>query len=364
MIKQTLGRVIFLCVLLSLGGCVSSTPPTPTPTPIPLAEEITLYNWVDYMPLSVLDAFTEEYSVKVNYVTFDTMEEAVATVLEGSLDFDVAVADTDTVARLVAGNALSEIDYRHIPNFANISPNFRDLAYDPDNQYSVPYNWGTTGLLVRRDLVDPLPTRWADLWDPRFAGRIAVREEPTELIGIALKSLGYSLNSKDPAQLEEASARLFELKKLSTFASADGYLGTESLLSGEDWILVGWPGDILIAREENPAILYILPQDGTLLWGDSFVISANSRHQDTAELFINFVLQPEISAEIVEQYYYPTANESALELLDPAIRNDVILFPPPEDIRKGEWYIPPSPEVQKIYDDIWARLETDPWLAR
>jgi len=344
----------FISILLVLTGCKESSSPTLT-TPSP-GGELILYNWVDYIPQSVLDTFMAEYGVKVIYITYDSMEEAERTILDGGLEFDVAVVEHDIVLNLASQDTLAEIDYRNVPNFVNISPNFRDLAFDPGNRHMVPYNWGTTGLIVRSDLVDPLPRYWADLWDLRFSGRIAVRLQSTELIGIALKSAGYSPNSEDPAQLEVALDRLLELKPRATFVEVESELAVAGLVKGDEWILVGWSGDALLADDQNPAIDYILPEDGTLLWGDGFVISARSRHKYAAELFINFILRPEIGAQIVQEYYYSTANGAALDLIDPTIRENSILFPSSEAIQKGEWYLSLTPEVKKLYEDIWTRF--------
>ncbi len=352
-------KAIFAIVFgmsLALVSCAAPNSSTPTATPPTLAEVITLYNWAEYMPQSVLDAFTAEYGVRVNYLTYDTVEEAEQTILDGGLAFDIAVVDNDSVGYLVSNETLVAIDYRNVPNFRNISANFRDLGFDPHNQYSVPFNWGTTGLIVRSDLVNPLPTRWTDLWDPGYTGRIAVRHQPYELINVALLSLGYPANSEDPAHVDAAQDHLIELKKSVTFVEPEERLAITGLLTGEIWILLGWQGDALRAVEQNPMISYILPQEGTLLWGDAFVISANSAHKATAELFIDFILRPEVSAQIVNEYHYPTTNEATVALLDPAIRDNPILFPPLEDIRKGEWYLPLSPEGDRLYERAWTRF--------
>jgi spermidine/putrescine transport system substrate-binding protein len=308
------------------------------------------------MPQAVLDAFTAEYGVKVTYLTYNTTEEAVANIKNGRVAYDIAVIEHDIVPSLVADGLLAQVNYRHVLNFKNISPNFRDLTFDPSNKHLIPHTWGSTGFLVRSDLVEKSPTRWADLWDKRYAGRIAVRPEPTELITVALKSLGYPVNTEDPAALEAALQHLLELKPSLTFVEAETESALASLLSGEAVILVGWPGDALAAQSRNPAVTYVLPEEGTFLWGDGFVISANSSHKDTAELFLNFLLRPEINAQIVNEYHYATANEAAYPFINPDIRNNPIVFPPIEDIKKGEWYLPLSPDGQKLYEQVWERF--------
>jgi spermidine/putrescine transport system substrate-binding protein len=350
---------VTLAILILNGqvGCRSFKPsPRPTPTPLSLSQELILYNWPLYMPQVVLDDFDAEYGVKIVYLTYDSGEEAADTIKAGKIVYDVAIIDNDLIPPLTADGLLAEIDFQNVPNFKNISANFRDLAYDPGNRHSVPYGWGTTGLLVRTDLVQAPVTSWADLWDERYAGRVGVPEEPTELISVALKALGYPLNSEDPAQLEAALDHLLKLKKSLVFVESEEPEAVERLVSGEVVILLGYSGHALIARKENPAIQYVLPKEGTLLWGDSLVISAASPNQHTAEIFLNYILRPQVSARIVKEYYYATANEAAYPFLDPEILDDPVLFPPVEYLTKNDFYAPLSPQGQKLYADVWERF--------
>jgi spermidine/putrescine transport system substrate-binding protein len=343
----------FLIFSASMVGCALRV--TPIPTTAPLAGEITLYNWADYMPQSVLDAFTAEYGVKVITPYYETMEEAVAQLRAGQV-FDLVVMEHDLIPSLVADGLLAKIDYHNVPNFKNISVNFRDLAFDPDNTHSIPYNYGTTGLIVRSDLVKESITRWADLWDPRYAGRIAVRSHPTELISVALVSLGYPLNSENPQELEAALQHLLDLKSGVIFVDDETANAIPILLSGEAVIMVGWPQDGYQARQENEAITYVLPEESKVFWGDTFVIPANSPNKNTAELFLNFLLRPEISAQIVNEIQYANANEAAYPLINPEIFNDPIIFPPAGTIQKADWYMPLSPAGEKLYAKIWERF--------
>lgn len=341
------------CLVGLVSACSSVS--TPTPTPPPLAKELVLYNWVDYMPQSVLDAFEQEYGVKVTVLTYSSAEEAIAGIRSG-LKFDVAVVDDNYVPSLIGDQLIARISHRQIPNLKNISANFFDLRYDPGNNYSMPYSWGTTGLLVRSDLIDGQVSRWADLWDPRYAGKIAVRAQPVELISVALKSLGYSLYSEKPAELEAALKRLQALKSAAFFVDVETEQAVAPLLTGEAVILIGWPGDALYARERNADIQYILPQEGTMLWGDRFVISRHSANQATGELFLNFLLRPDIGAQIINQNHYPLANEAAKQLGDPRVVNDPVIYPPVATISVADWYAPRSGDGEKLYDDIWARF--------
>ena len=352
-IRPKMAWLSAVSIMSLLTACARNPTPQPTPTSPPLPNKLILYNWVDYMPQAVLDDFEREYGIKIIYETFDSTEEAEEEMKAGKV-FDVAVVENDGTPSLAAAGLLARIDYGHMSNFKNISASFRDLLFDPGNRYSVPYNWGTTGLLVRSDLVDQPVTRWADLWDARYAGKIAMRAQPTESIGITLLSLGYPLNSENPAQLKAAQARLLKLKSAVKFVDVEAESAVAGLVSGDIFILVGWPGDELVARSYNPAIQYIMPEDGAPLWGDSFVISANSPNQEAAGLFINYLLRPEVAAQIVHTYFYATANEAALPLIKPEIRNDPVIYPDLERIKSTMWYLPLSPTGVQLYADVWA----------
>ena len=358
-LTRTLLIIAGLAIAAALfSGCTvfgyTLTPSTPT-------QELVLYNWEEYMPQPILDAFAAEYGVTVSVLTYNSQEEAMANIRSGAVAYDIAVVENDIIPQLVADNMLAGINLRNIPNFKNIYQQFRDMAYDPGNKHSIPYNWGTSGLLVRSDLVTEPITGWTDLWDPRYAGKIGVRNQPVEMINIALQSLGYPLGASDPVQLEAALARLVELKGSVVEVAPDADAALQALNDGTVWILQGWNGDVISVREENPAVQYILPKEGTLLWWDSFVISINSPNKAAAELFLDFVLRPENGAQIVEAYYYPSANEAARQFLSADILNDPVIYPPFDYLIQNSFYVPLTPEGQKQYDELWQRyLQTAP----
>lgn len=353
--NRALSMIAFISLVITLLGCTADAALVPTPTPPVLANELIFYDWEEDMPQSVLDAFTQEYGVKVTYLAYENQKEALANIRAGQV-YDVVVFDNDNIPTLLAEGLLAEIDYRHVPNFKHISPNFRDLAYDPENKHSVPWNWGTTGLVVRSDLLEQPVNSWASLWDPRYAGKIAIRNEPREIIAVALKSLGYSVNTTNVDELRAAQAQLLKLSKPVTIIGADAEDAVAPLLSGQTTILVGWVEDVLTAREENDTITYVLPQDGAMVWGDNFVIPANSPRKYTAEVFINFLMRPEINAQIVNENSYATANEGARPFIDPEISNDPAVFPDNKTLANAEVYLPLGPETEILYAKIWQEF--------
>ncbi len=348
-------RVLMLAVLVTglLGACTGLGSP-PTPTPVPLSETIILHDWAEDLAQEILDDFTEEYGIAFEYVVYGSPEEAVANIRAGQ-EFDVVVLENQYIPALVEEGLLAKIDYRNVPNFDHISANFRDLAYDPGNEHSIPYSWGTTGLVVRSDLVEELPRSWADLWDPQYAGKIVEWEIPRYTLGAALKSLGYSVNSEDPAELEAALERLIELKPNAIWLTVED-TSAYHLIRGEAVAALGWAYDVQIGQEENEDIVYILPEDGTILWGDNFVIPANSPHKYEAELFLNYLLRPEVTARIVALNNFAMMNEAAEAYIDPEILNDPVVYPPDEDLRGAEIFLTLSPEGEKLYAEMWERF--------
>jgi spermidine/putrescine-binding protein len=313
--------ILVILALILLAACGTPTPP-PTPTPEPVAKELIFYDWGDGIPSAVVDAFTEKYGIEVTYLAYDTQEEALENMKAGEA-YDLVVLDNAFLPETIQDDMLAEIDFRNIPNFKHVLAN------------------------------------WADLWELRNQGKIAVRDEPRETIGFALKSLGHSSNSEDPAELEAALEHLLEIKDDIVFVDSYAEDAVPLLASGEAAVLVGWVEDLLYARDEGESLVYVFPKEGVILWGDSFVIPANSPHKENAELFLDFILEPEHNAEIVNETYYATAHEAVRSLVDPEIQEDPVIFPPKEMLQNAEVTLSVSPEATELYEEIWERLRAE-----
>jgi spermidine/putrescine-binding protein len=344
-------------IILALGllqGCRDAEPPAKSSSPT-LAKELVFSALAEDMPQWVLDAFTREFGVKIRYLPFQSPEEADENIRSGQR-CDVVLIENQLVPSLINDGLLAEIDFAHVSNFKYISANFRDLALDPGNRHSVPGSYGTTGLVVRTDLVGTGLNRWADLWKPQYAGKIGLRAQPREIIGMTLTSLGYAFASENPRELAEVRQRLLELKPAVVLLDIEADDAVRKLLNGEIAILHGYAEDFQEAHAGNPAVSYILPKEGTALWGESYAIVAGSPEKYTAELLINFLLRPEITARIIEEKKYAHPNDAALPLVKPEIRNDPVIFPPNQDLENGAIILPLSPAGKKLYADIWARF--------
>jgi len=343
---------IFCVVLLLLTACSAqlSTESTATPT---LSSELTLYNWIDYLPQSVMDAFTQEYGIRINYVCYESQEEAVQNIRAGK-KYDLVVLPPELIPGLYKEGFLAPIDYSNVLNFKNISPNFRDLAFDPGNKYSIPFHWGTTGLIYRTDLVHKEIKSWTDLWDPEFDGAVAIWPIPRSVIPITLLSLGYPANSENPEHLQRALEKMLELRQTSFLISNVNSSIVPVLAEGKAVIGFGWAYDALMI--EDLPITYTIPVEGSMLWSDHFVIPASRSNKRTAELFLDFLLRPDISGKIINESYYPMANDAALLFVAPEILNNPIIYPPNDVIENAEIILSLSPDGIKLYEDIWQQF--------
>lgn len=243
-----------------------------------------------------------------------------------------------------------------LPNLRNISLNFRDLAYDPNNEYSVPFNWGVLSVLFRSDVVDSRRMRnWSDLWN--YHGVVMATAVPRDLIGVALRSLGYSINTEDPAELAAAADRLQTLKPRLRFLSDDESSVVPFLISGEVHVAIAFAADVEEGLAESDVIEYLLPRDGSILWGDNFVIPANSPHQAAAHQFLNFIMRGDISAMMMQGNRYPTPNEPGLALLPVDLRENRIIFPAISLLpRPAEIALPVNAETHALHEAMWTAL--------
>jgi spermidine/putrescine transport system substrate-binding protein len=339
------GLAVLLLGLPLLAGCGNRQKQT---------LELNVYNWEDYFAPTTLVDFEREYGVKVNLQTYQDEEEMLSAVQSTPGGFDVIFPSDELVSRMIRLELLAPINHKNIPNLKNIDPMFLDLSYDPVNMYSVPYTWGVTGIAVNTKYVTQPVDSWGILWDANYQGRIAMLNNSYSVIGLTLKYLGYSLVSQDPAELEQARLKLLEQKPLIV-----GYLDPmtciNKLVSGEIWLAMAYNGDAMSAAENNPDISVVIPKEGTDFWLDCVAIPRDSPHKETAELFINYLLRPDVQAAISNYVRYATPNRAAIEagLITPEDLNNPAIYPPREGL---ESYRYPG-EANPLYQSIWAELQ-------
>ncbi len=347
-------RCLLVGMCIGLLGCAPGV--APAQSTASSADELVFYDWEDEIPAEVFESFRQEFNIRVRYETYASMEEAVENIRSGQV-YDVVNLDFRFLPGLMEIGMLAEINSANLPNFRNISPNFRELAFDPHNRYSVPYNYGTTGMLVRSDLLEKPMAHWSDLLDPGRTERIALNlSEPREVLAVALKSLGYAANSENTAELENALRLLIELAPRTSFPQEAGEISVVSLLEeGKVAAGMGYGVDYLDMRERNDQVGYILPEEGPLIWYESLVIPASSRNQTGAEALLNYLLRPQVSAQIANYNRYATPNEMAWPLISAEVFNNPVIFPPYNTLRTAEIITPLSAWGEGLYASIWER---------
>ena len=318
---------------------------------------LNLYNWSEYMPQEVLEQFTQETGIKVVYTTYDSNEAMYARLklLDESSQYDLAVPSTYYVNKMRNEGLLAPIDHSKLAGFDNIDPTLVNLDIDPGNQYSVPYLWGTTGMAVNADAIDPTQvTSWADLWKPEFQGRIMMMNDVREVFHVGLRVLGYSANSTNAEEIEAAYNKLAELMPgVRTFNSDAPRM---PYLEGETDIGMIWNGEAVMALEDMPSLTYVYPREGAVVWFDSFVIPKNAKNVEAAHKFIDFMLRPQVAALISTEIGYATPNLPARELLDEEVSSDRTVYPTAEDMINAEVQEDVG-EALLVYEKFWEMLK-------
>lgn len=316
---------------------------------------INVYNWGDYIDPSVIKDFEKEFNVKVNYNTFATNEDMYVSIKKGGTSYDVAFPSDYMIERMINEGMLEKINKENVPNLSNIEDRFLDLEFDPNNEYSVPYMWGTFGIVYNKNMVSEEVDSWDILWDEKYKDQILMLDSQRDSIAVALKKLGYSMNSRNIDELEEAKEELIKQKPL-----VYAYVGDEvkDMMVGEEAALaVVWSGDAVAMIRENDNLEYVIPKEGSNLWFDNMVIPKTSKNKELAEQFINFMNRPEIAARNTDYIGYSTPNYKAMELLPEDIINSKVAYPTDEEIGDVEIFKDPK-DIIKVYDEIWLEIKT------
>lgn len=315
---------------------------------------LNVYNWGDYIDPEVLKDFEKEYGIKVNYENYANNEEMLAKIQAGGTDYDVIFPSEYMIEAMIQQELLQPLDMNNLQNFKNIGKQFRDLAYDPGNQYSVPYFWGTMGIIYNTTMVEEEINSWDALWDPKYRRNIIMIDSARDTIGITLKKLGYSLNTRNIEELEEAKKELMAQKELVKAYEVDAY--KDMMIAGEAAMALAWSGDAMLLIEENPDLDYVIPKEGTNLWFDAMAIPVTSKHKREAELFIDFMMRPEVAAKCAAYVMYATPNEEAVKLLPEEVTADELAYPKGDIFEKGEIFVDLG-EFTTEYDRVWTEIK-------
>ena len=324
--------------------------------------ELNLFAWSEYVPQSLLDGFTEETGIRVNYDAYASNEEMYAKISAGASGYDLIQPSDYWVGVMSAQGLLQELDLTQVPNIANADPSLPYELFDPGHRYTVPYQWGSVSIAVNTEAIPGPITSYNDLWNPDFAGRIVVLDDNRQVIGMALLALGFDPNTTNADELEQAKVRLLEL--VPGIRLFDSDTPSTAMLSGETDIGLIWNGEAAIAHGENPAMNYVFPSEGAIFWYDNLAVTRDAPHVQAAHLFMNYVLRPEVSLLITAEFPYSNPNLAALELLktqDPAAYETYMSFPatnPPPEALAVASVLKDVGEATAIYDRIWTEIKS------
>lgn len=318
---------------------------------------LNLYIWSEYIPDEVVAAFTRETGIRVNVSTYDSNEAMYAKINLVGSGYDLVVPSSDYVGLMRRQGLLLPVDITKLSHFAHIAPRFTNQSFDPGNTYSIPYMWGSTAMAVHTGMIAAQSVQsLADLWQPELKGLLLLPNDPREVMAIGLKVLGYSVNETNAERLQQAYEKLRSLMPLVRVFDSDS--PKQALLSREVAVGVVWNGEAYIANSENQAIEYVYPPEGFSLWLDSFCIPKGAENIEAAHLFIDYILKPEISAEISTTMGYSTPNKAALAYLAPVVRDNTIVNPDPEDAARGEFLDSLDDATLQLYEQHWINLKT------
>lgn len=318
--------------------------------------ELNIFVWTEYLPDSVVEKFESETGIKVNVSTYSSNEDMLAKVKSESAGaYDVLQPSDYMVAQLIAQGMLKELDFEQLPNFSHIGESYKDPSYDPGNVYSVPYMGGAGAIVVNTDKVDIEIDSYADLFDPSLEGQLVVLDDFRAVIGMTNKALGYDLSETDPAKLAETSEKLMELKNNVVLYDSDS--PKSALIAGDCAAGMIWSAEIAMAMEEVPSIEVIYPSEGAYLFFDNWVVTKDSPNYDNAMKWINFMMDPENMAMVLEEFPYLCANTDAIAIMGDEYSNNPAKNPPADAIATGSYVENLDSEILELYNDMWTRLK-------
>jgi putrescine transport system substrate-binding protein len=373
-----------LVVVAALAGCGKKQEPatpaatdaaTPAPAAAPAEDKVVnVYNWSDYIDPAMIEKFTAETGIKVNYDVFDSNEVLQTKLLAGNTGYDVVVPSASFLEVQIKAGVFQKLDRSKLPNWQHLDPGIleRVARHDPGNEYSVNHMWGTDAIGFNVDKVKAIdPNAPVDSWDlifdPKWSSKfkdcgISVLDAPDEVVGVVLAWLGKDPNSESLDDLKAAEEVLMKVRPNIRMIHSSQYI--DSLANGDICITLGWSGDILQAKSraeeagQGVNINMTVPKDGTIIWFDMYAIPADAPHPDNAHAFINFMMKPEVAAANSNFVHYATGNSAAIPLLEATVRDDPGVYPPKETMDKLFPNLARSPEFMRNLNRTWTRFTT------
>lgn len=319
-----------------------------------MTNQLNFYNWSYYIAEETIPEFEEEFNVRVRYDNFSSNSEVLAKMQAGGSGYDVIVPSDYMVEIMIQLDMLQPINFENIPNYENLDARFKNLPFDPNSRYSIPYQWGTTGIGINTRFVKEEIKSWNVFWDEKYKGRMSILDDMRSGLVPALKILGYSVNTENESELEQARDLMIKQKEFVRTYSSETYM--DLLKSGDIWIAMGWSGDIFQVTKENPDVVFIIPEEGSYVWIDNLVIPKGAPNKFTAETFINYLLRPSVSAGISNYTGYSSPNSAAFPFIDEDLLNDQSMYPPDEVMERLE-YMKDVGTSTRIYNRVWNEIK-------
>ena len=348
-IAMLLSLLLVLCLLAGCGGTKKEEASEPAKT------TLTVFNWFDYIDPAVIELFEQETGISVKYANFTTNEEMFTKVEAGAGTYDVLFPSEYMIERMIANDLLAELDLSKIPNYANVIENLKNPSYDPGNKHSVPYMWGTLGILYNTEMVDGDITSWSALFDSANAGKVLMMNSMRDTLGLGLKHLGYSLNTREEAEINASKDLLVQQKKDKIIS---GYLLDESkdkMVGNEAAIAVVYSGDAQYAIEKNDKLKYIVPEEGSNIWVDGMCIPKSSKNIEAAHQFIDFLCREDIAQKNFEYIYYCSPIQQVADGLSEEDAASATINPSEEVIARCEYFNDVS-DCMALYENVWMEV--------
>ncbi|MBC5997697.1 spermidine/putrescine ABC transporter substrate-binding protein [Romboutsia ilealis] len=322
------------------------------------SEEINFFNYGENIDDETVKEFEKEYGIKVNIETFDDMEAMYQKVKGGGVKYDVVLVSDAFMPRMINNNLIQELNKDNIPNISQMDEEYLNLDIDLGNKYSVPYMFGTVGLIYNKDVIKEKVDSWDILWNEKYKGQIFMFDTYRDTLGVALKKLGYSLNSTNEKEIKEAEELLLNQRKLvDPIYGVDN--GTVMIPAGESDINMIWSGEGLNLQDEYPNLEYVVPKEGANFWIDSLCIPSNATNVEGAEKFINFVSDKESALRIADEIGYTTPNKEARLEQPKEVRNNPNAYMTKEVMDRCEIYVDLPKDVKRLYDDAWINIKSN-----
>jgi spermidine/putrescine-binding protein len=326
----------------------------PAPETAAATRTLHYFTWSDYVGPELVEAFERQHGVKVVVDTFSSNEELLAKLQSGATGYDVIVPSDFMAAIMLGQGLLAELDPALVPNAQLIDDRLRGLPFDPRQRHAVPYLWGTVGIGYDSALIPEPPDSWDVLWSPQYKGKISMLNDQREVLGAALRSIGASLNSRDPGEIARAKQKLIAQKPLVKTYSSDHY--DQLLATGEVILAHGWGGPVARAMTHKPSIKYVVPKEGGTIWADCLAVLKSSPNQVLAMQFVNYLLDRDVGVRTTTRLLFAHANREAKALVSPEIRNNPAIYAPADVLDRLEWAVDVGAAI-RLYDRAWTELK-------